>query len=127
MIDFQLLFSDKQTLAAGDSTNTLDQKYEFNNAGGFIQIIGHNITGATGITVTVKESANGTTWVDRETQTFSDIAAVNAGQCAIAMGKPLKRFCKLTYAVAGTVSGGTVTAFLTNKITSPSVYPTKRT
>lgn len=127
MIDYQLLFSDKQTFAAADSTNTLDQKYKFNNAGGFIQIIGHAITGATAITVTVKESDDGTTWINRETQTFSDMAAVNSGQCAIAMGKPLKRFCKLTYAATGTVSGGTITAFLTNRITSPSVYPTNRT
>lgn len=127
MIDAQLLFSDKQTFAAADSTNTIDQKYDFNNAGGFIQIIGHGIAGATAITVTVKESDDGSTWVNRETQTFSDMAAVNAGQCAIAMGKPLKRFCKLTYAATGSITGGTVTAFLTNKIISPSVYPTKRT
>lgn len=125
-LDAQLLFSDKQTFAAADSTNTLDQKYKFNSAAGFVQIIGHGITGATSVTVTVKESDDGTTWVNRETQTFSDMAAVNSGQCAIALNKPIKRFVKLTYANGGTVTAGTITAFLTNRIVSPSVYPVNR-
>lgn len=127
MIDAQLLFSDKQTFAAADSTNTLDQKYKFNGTGGFLQIIGHGITGATAVTVTVKESDDGTNWISREVQTFSDIPAVNSGQCAIAIGKPLRRFVKLTYAATGTVTAGTITAFLTNNVENRSVYPTNRT
>ena len=126
MIDYQLIFSDKQTLAAGDSTNTLDQKYKWNQACGFLQVIGHGVTGATSVTVTLKESDDNSTWESRETQTFSDIAALNKGLTAMALLRPLKRYVKLTYAIGGTVSAGTITAYLTNKVTSPSVYPTNR-
>jgi len=126
MIDSQLIYSDKQTLAAGDSTNTIDFKYKYNGTGGFIQLIGHQVAGATGITVTVKDSDDGSTWRDRETQTFNDINALNSSQCAIALARPLRRFTKLTYAVAGTVSGGSITAFITNQVESPSIYPVNR-
>lgn len=126
MIDAQLIFSDKQTLAAGDSTNTLDQKYKWNQACGFLQVIGHGVTGATSVTVTLKESDDNSTWESRETQTFGDIAALNKGLTAMALLRPLKRYVKLTYAIGGTVSAGTITAYLTNKVESPSVYPTNR-
>lgn len=125
-MDKQLVFSDKQTLAAGDSTNTLDFKYKFNNTGGFLQLHGHGVTGSTAVTVTVKESDDGSTWADRETMTFAT-ADFNKGTCAIALAKPLKRYAKLTYALTGAITAGTVTAFLTNVIESPNIYPTNRT
>lgn len=126
MIDKNLLFSDKQTLAAADSTNTIDWKYKFNGACGFLQLIGFGITGATAVTVTVKDSPDGTTWTSRETQTFTT-ADMNSGQAAIAMSKPLQRYAKLTYALTGTITAGVITAFLTNTLERASIYPTNRT
>lgn len=125
MIDKNLMYSDKQTLAAADSTNTIDFKYKFNGTGGFLQLVGFGITGATAVTVTVKESVDGTTWVSREVQTFTT-ADVNSGQAAIALAKPLQRFSKLTYALGGTITAGVITAFITNTLERASIYPVNR-
>lgn len=125
MIDKNLMYSDKQTLAAADSTNTIDFKYKFNGTGGFLQLVGFGITGATAVSVTVKDSVDGTTWISRESQTFTT-ADVNSGQAAIALAKPLQRFSKLTYALTGTITAGVITAFITNTLEHASIYPVNR-
>lgn len=125
-IDSQLLYSDKQTLAAADSTNTIDLKYKFNGTAGFLQLIGFGITGATAVTVTIKDSPDGVTFTSRETQTFTT-ADTNSGQAAIALAKPLQRFSKLSYTLTGTITAGVITAFITNTLERASIYPTNRT
>ena len=126
MIDSQLIYSDKQTLATGDSTNTIDFKYKWNKTGAFLQLIGHGITVATAVQVTVKDSDDGVTFTDREVQTFT-VANIMAGQCAIALARPLKRFTKLTYTVTGAPGAGSaITAFITEALSSPSIYPSNR-
>lgn len=125
MIDKNLMYSDKQTLAAADSTNTIDFKYKFNGTGGFLQLVGFGITGATAVTVTVKDSVDGATWISRETQTFTT-ADVNSGQAAIALAKPLQRFSKLSYALTGAITAGVITAFITNTLERASIYPVNR-
>lgn len=123
MEDKQLVLSDQQTLAAADSTNTINLIHPYNGTAGYIEFIGHQIESAvTGITVTVKDSADGVTFASRETITITDIKALNKGYASLSLSKPLRQFVKLTYAVTGTASGK-ITAYITNKITNPSIYP----
>lgn len=123
MYDKQTTFSEKQTLAAADSTNTLNLIHPFNGSCGFIEFIGHGIGAAvTGVTVTVKDSADGTTFANRETIAISDIEALNKGYASLSINKPLRQYVKLTYAVTGTASGQ-ISAYLTNSIERPNIYP----
>lgn len=123
MYDKQLEFSSKQTLAAADSTNTLNLGHPYNGTGGFIEFIGHGITSAvTGVTVTVKDSVDGVTFANRESITFTDIAALNDGLASLSLSKPLRQYVKLTYAVTGTPAGS-ISAFITNSVNRPNIYP----
>lgn len=125
MEDKQLVLSDKQTLAAADSTNTINLIHPYSGTCGFIEFIGHKIGAAvTGVTVTVKDSADGTTFASRESITFSDIKALNKGLASLSVSKPLRQYVKLSYTVAGTASGS-ITAYITNDINRPSIYPAK--
>ena len=124
MYDKQLEFSDKQTLAAADSTNTLNLIHPYSGTCGFVEFIGHNIGAlVTGVTVTVKDcdTAAGT-YVARETITFNDIKALNKGLAALSLSKPLRQYVKLTYAVTGTASGA-ISAYITNVLSRPNIYP----
>lgn len=124
MYDKQLEFSDKQTLAAADSTNTLNLIHPYNGTGGFIEFIGHGITsGVTGVSVTVKDCATeGGTYVARETINFTDIKALNKGIASLSLSKPLRQYVKLTYAVTGTPAGK-ISAYITNVLNRPNIYP----
>lgn len=123
MEDSQLVLSDKQTLASADSTFTLNLVHPYNGTCGYIEFIGHAIgAGVTGVTVTVKDSANGTDFVARESIALTDIKALNKGFASLSISKPLRQYVKLTYAVTGTASGA-ISAFITNEINRPNIYP----
>lgn len=125
MEDLQLVLSDKQTLAAADSTNTLNLIHPYSGTSGFIEFVGHKVGPlVTAVTVTVKDSANGTDFVARESITITDIKALNKGLASLSISKPLRQYVKLTYAVTGTAAGQ-ISAYITNKINSPSIYPMK--
>ncbi len=125
MEDNQLVLSDKQTLAAADSTNTINLIHPYSGTCGFVEFIGHGIGAlVTGITVTVKDSADGTTFVAREAINFTDIKALNKGLASLSISKPLRQYVKLTYAVTGAASGA-ISAYITDKINRPNIYPAK--
>lgn len=116
LVDHLLLFSEKQALASGNSTNTLDCIHKnVGTAGLPIILKGHSILPTT-VTVAVKLQHS-----DSEATGFTDVAASKAYSVAeLAKGTyfpvttDTKRYLRLVYTVTGTVTGGTISAYIGN-------------
>lgn len=116
LVDNLLLFSEKQALASGNSTNVLDTKFKnVGTAGLPILLKGHSISPNT-ITVSVKLQHS-----DAEASGYVDVATSKAFSVAeLAKGSNFpvttntKRYLRLVYTVTGTVTTGTISAWIGN-------------
>lgn len=124
LVDRLLQFSDKQALASGNSTNVLDTKFKnVGTAGLPVVLKGHSILPTT-VTVTVKLQHS-----DAEGSGYTDVCASKDFTVAeLAKGTyfPVttntKRFIRLVYTVTGTVTGGTISAYIGNAADMRSDY-----
>lgn len=115
LVDHLLQFSNKQTIAAGNSTNTLDTVHKSVGTAGLpLCLQGHLLSpdGAT-VTVTIEHS-------DSETSGFTTVASSKAFTAAelnkgayFMANHASKRFIRLKYAVTGTPTGA-ISAWLGN-------------
>ncbi|MFU8927758.1 Bbp16 family capsid cement protein [Acinetobacter puyangensis] len=124
LVDHLLQFSDKQALATGNSTNTLDTKFKNVGTAGLPVILkGHSIAPSS-ITVAVKLQHS-----DTEAGTYTDVSTSKAFSAAeLAKGSyfPVttntKRFIRLAYTVTGTVTAGAISAWIGNEADMRSDY-----
>lgn len=124
LVDRLLQFSDKQALASGNSTNVLDTKFKnVGTAGLPVVLKGHSILPTT-VTVSVKLQHS-----DAEASGYTDVCASKDFTVAeLAKGTyfPVttntKRFIRLVYTVTGTVTGGTISAYIGNAADMRSDY-----
>lgn len=116
LVDRLLQFSDKQALASGNSTNVLDTKFKnVGTAGLPILVKGHTLAPDT-LTVAVKLQHS-----DAEASGYTDVSTSKAFSVAeLAKGSyfPVttntKRYLRLVYTVTGTVTTGTISAWIGN-------------
>lgn len=115
LIDRLLQFSDKQTIAAGASTNTLDTKFKTVGTASLpICLQGQTVApSAATVTVTVEHSDDNSTFVPAATSKAFKAAELNKGAFFYA-NSATKRYVRLSYAVSGTPTG-TITAWLGNE------------
>lgn len=114
LVDYLLLFSDKQALASGNSTNTLDTKFKSVGTAGLpVCLKGHGIAPNT-ITVAVKlqhSDTEGGTYTDVSTSKAFSVAELAKG-AYFPVTTNTKRFIRLAYTVTGTVTAGSISAWI---------------
>lgn len=123
LVDSLLTFSDKQALATGNSSNTLDTKFKSTGAVGTpIIMFGHGITPNT-VTVMARlqHSDDNSTFTDASTSKAFSVAELAKGQAFYAPAN-LKRYLRVVYTVTGTVTAGQISAFMGNKQDVPATY-----
>ncbi|QHI17196.1 Bbp16 family capsid cement protein [Acinetobacter haemolyticus] len=115
LVDHLLQFSDKQTIAAGASTNTLDTVHKSVGTAGLpICLQGHVVAPANAtVTVTLQESDDGTTFTNAAASKAFSAAELNKG-AFFYVNSATKRFIRLAYAVANAPTG-TISAWLGNQ------------
>lgn len=115
LVDHLLQFSDKQTIAAGASTNTLDTVHKSVGTAGLpICLQGHVVAPANAtVTVTLQESDDGTTFTSAAASKAFSAAELNKGTFFY-VNSATKRFIRLSYAVANAPTG-TISAWLGNQ------------
>lgn len=123
LVDYLLTFSDKQALATGNSTTTLDTKAKSTgDAGVPIILFGHNLA-PSNLTVAVKlqHSDDNSAFTDAAASKTFSVAELANGRAFYAPVS-LKRYIRLAYTVTGTVTTGAITAFMGNAQDIPANY-----
>ncbi|EHU1613539.1 hypothetical protein A0118_RS02495 [Acinetobacter baumannii] len=115
LVDKLLQFSDKQAIAAGTSTFTLDTVYKSVGTAGLpVCLQGHVVGPANAtVTVTLEESDDGTTFKAAAASKAFTAAELNKGTFFY-VNNATKRFIRLSYAVANAPTGS-ISAWLGNK------------
>ncbi|MDC4522602.1 hypothetical protein OHW69_03785 [Acinetobacter baumannii] len=114
LVDHLLQFSDKQTIAVGASTNTLDTVHKSVGTAGLpVCLQGHVVGPANAtVTVTLEDSADGTTFTAAAASKAFTAAELNKGTFFY-VNSATKRFIRLSYAVANAPTGK-ISAWLGN-------------
>ncbi|ELY3911566.1 TPA: Bbp16 family capsid cement protein [Acinetobacter baumannii] len=115
LVDKLLQFSDKQAIAAGASTFTLDTVHKSVGTAGLpICLQGHVVGPANAtVTVTLEESADDTTFTAAAASKVFKAAELNKGTFFY-VNSATKRFIRLSYAVANAPTGS-ISAWLGNE------------
>ncbi|WPQ00809.1 hypothetical protein SOI75_06910 [Acinetobacter pittii] len=115
LVDKLLQFSDKQAIAAGASTFTLDTVHKSVGTAGLpICLQGHVVGPANAtVTVTLQHSDDNVTFTTAATSKAFTAAELNKGTFFYA-NSATKRYVRLQYAVANAPTG-TISAWLGNK------------
>lgn len=115
LVDKLLQFSDKQAIAAGASTFTLDTIYKTVGTAGLpVCLQGHVVAPANAtVTVTLQHSDDNVTFTTAATSKAFTAAELNKGTFFY-VNSATKRYVRLSYAVANAPTG-TISAWLGNK------------
>ena len=122
--DSQLYLLDKVAVSASITSEVIDLKFPYNDdACGYLQVLGQNVTGATDVKVSIEDSQDNTTFTARESLESTSLTDLNKGRVRVGLSKPLHRYVRIKVTVTGDSLGGTLSAFLTDKVDNHNVYP----
>lgn len=116
--DAETMFSDGQTIAAGNSTNTVELPKGDVGRGGYpprLQVVVKDVVGTGGLNVQVQTSDNSSMAGAVNVATYhiaSDDLLRGGPVLTAALPTGCKRYMRLGYSLGGTLSSGTLTAGL---------------
>jgi hypothetical protein len=123
MFDMNMLLSHKQVLAAsGDSANGYDRLLNGDDIHRVMSLVVYlnSVSGSGSITVKLMHSADGEAWTEAWSSGTKTAAVGELVKAPLPTG--LKRFLKLNYTLASTLTGVTVTGGITDNDEVPCAY-----
>jgi hypothetical protein len=122
--DSQLYLLDKADIKASMTSDVIDLIYPYNDeACGYLQILGHKVTGATDVKIVIQDSQDNSTFTARESVETTSLIDLNKGRVHVGLAGPLHRYVRVTVTVTGETLGGSISAFLTDKVERKNIYP----
>lgn len=122
--DSQLYLLDKADVKASMTSDVIDLIYPYNDeACGYLQILGHKVTGATDVKVVIQDSQDNVTFSNRESIETTSLIDLNKGRVHVGLAGPLHRYVKLSVTITGDSLTGSISAFLTDKVERKNTFP----